>query len=150
MREAEDVSGSIDRLASPLQKSAIEVRFTQMAEALDAAGLGPADYLYAPLKWRVQKPEVGSFSFRRALWRAVKEAMSNLPPVPLELPRAPILIASSSARVRQAPSPGRRGLGTGLRGYSITPRRCRLSLYRARWQAISEPLLPLVRPSLLP
>ena len=53
MREAEDVSGSIDRLASPLQMSAIEVRFSQMAEALDAAGFGPADYLYAPLKWRV-------------------------------------------------------------------------------------------------
>jgi hypothetical protein len=95
MREAENLSESIERLASPLQRSAIELRFTQMAEALDAAGFGPADYLYAPLKWRVQKPEVSSFSFQRALWRAVKEAMSNLPPVPRELPRAPILIASS-------------------------------------------------------
>jgi hypothetical protein len=82
-------------LGAPLQKSAIEVRFTKMAEALDAAGFGPADYLYAPLKWRIQKPEVSSFSFQRALWRAVKEAMSNLPPVPRELPHAPILIASS-------------------------------------------------------
>jgi hypothetical protein len=95
MREAEDLSGSLDRLPPPLQKSVVEERFTRMAETLDAAGLGPADYLYAPLKWRVQKPELKRFSFRRALWRSAKEAMGKLPPVPRDLAHAPMLIASS-------------------------------------------------------
>ena len=47
MREAEDVSKPTRSRAAPLQKSVTEERFTRMAETLDAAGLGPADYLYA-------------------------------------------------------------------------------------------------------
>jgi hypothetical protein len=66
-----------------------------MVETLDAAGFGPADYLYSPLKWRSRKPEIKRFSFRRALWRLGKEAIVNPLPVPRKLPHAPILIASS-------------------------------------------------------
>jgi hypothetical protein len=94
MREAEALSESADRLA-PLQKSAAEEQFTHIAETLDAAGLGPADYIYAPLKWRLQKPEISRFSLRRALWRAAKDTVVNPPPVPRKLPQAAILVASS-------------------------------------------------------
>lgn len=94
MREVEAVSEPVDRLA-PLQKSATEQRFTHMVETLDAAGFGPADYLYLPLKWRLQKPEISRFSFRRALWRSVKDAMVNPLPVPRKLRHAAILVASS-------------------------------------------------------
>lgn len=53
MAKSEALSTSTVR-DGPLQKSATEERFTRMAETLDAAGLGPADYLYLPLKWRLQ------------------------------------------------------------------------------------------------
>ena len=66
-----------------------------MAETLDAAGFGPADYLYLPLKWRVQKPDIKRFAFGSALRRAVKEALVNPQPVPRTLQPAPILIAST-------------------------------------------------------
>lgn len=79
----------------PLQKSPTEERFTRMAETLDAAGLGPADYLYLPLKWRLQKPEIKRFSFRRALRKVVREALLNPLPVPRNLRPAPILVATS-------------------------------------------------------
>jgi hypothetical protein len=94
MREAEASSKPIDRLG-PLQKSITEERFTLMAETLDAAGLGPADYLYLPLKWRLQKPDVKQSSFGPALWRSVKEALVNPLPVPRGLRPAPIVIATS-------------------------------------------------------
>ena len=66
-----------------------------MAETLDAAGLGPADYLYLPLKWRVQKPDVKRFAFGPSLRRAAKETLANPPPVPRTLRQVPILIAST-------------------------------------------------------
>ena len=94
MREAEASSKPIDRVG-PLQKSTTEERFTLMVETLDAAGLGPADYLYLPLKWRLQKPDIKQFSFGPALWRSVKEALVNPLPVPRDSRPAPILIATT-------------------------------------------------------
>lgn len=94
MREVEALSKPVDRVG-PLQKSPTEERFTRMAEMLDAAGLGPADYLYLPLKWRLQKPDIKRFSFGPALRRSVKEALVNSLPLPRDLRPAPILIATS-------------------------------------------------------
>ena len=91
---SEVVLKPIDRVG-PLQKSATEERFTRMAETLDAAGFGPADYLYLPLKWRVQKPDIKRFAFGSALRRAVKEALVNPQPIPRTLQPSPILIAST-------------------------------------------------------
>jgi hypothetical protein len=79
----------------PLQKSATEERFTRMAETLDKAGLGPADYLYLPLKWRLQNPDVRQFSYPRNLRRLAKQALLNPLPVPPTLRPAPILVATS-------------------------------------------------------
>jgi hypothetical protein len=94
MPDSEVISKPVDR-AGPIQKCATEERFTRMVEVLDAAELGPADYLYLPLKWRVQKPDVKRFALRSALWRATKETLANRPPVPHSLRQAPILIAST-------------------------------------------------------
>ena len=94
MHMSEVVLKPIDRVG-PLQKSATEERFTRMAETLDAAGFGPADYLYLPLKWRVQKPDIKRFAFGSALRRAVKEALVNPQPIPRTLQPSPILIAST-------------------------------------------------------
>ena len=82
---------------SDVYSSLTEKRFAQIAEALDAAGLGPADYIYAPLKWRLQRPDVSRLNLRRALWRASKDAVARPLPVPGTLPRAAILAASSYA-----------------------------------------------------
>jgi hypothetical protein len=94
MGEPEALTTSTVRVG-PLQKSPTEERFTRMAETLDAAGLGPADYLYLPLKWRLQKPDIKRFSFALALQRWVKNALLNPLPVPRSLRPAPILVASS-------------------------------------------------------
>jgi hypothetical protein len=94
MAEPEALSTPTVRVG-PLQKSPTEERFTRMAETLDAAGLGPADYLYLPLKWRLQKPDIKRFSFGLALQRSVKNALLNPLPVPRDLHPAPILVASS-------------------------------------------------------
>ena len=79
----------------PDQVSMLEARFAHMAEILDAAGLGPADYLYAPLKWRLQRPEVSQFLLGRTLWKACKQAILHPPPLPRGLPQSVILAASS-------------------------------------------------------
>jgi len=94
MAESEALSTSTVR-DGPLQKSATEERFTRMAETLDAAGLGPADYLYLPLKWRLQNPDIHQFSFGRTLRRLGKQALLNPLPVPRGLRSAPILVATS-------------------------------------------------------
>ena len=41
---------------------ALIAQFARLAEMLDAAGLGPADYLYSSLKWRLQRPRDQSVS----------------------------------------------------------------------------------------
>ena len=94
MSDVEVVSKPLDR-TGPLQKSATEERFTRMAELLDAAGLGPADYLYMPLKWRLQRPDLKHFAYGSALRRAAKAMVSTPPPVPHSLRYAPILIVST-------------------------------------------------------
>ena len=80
---------------TPSPAPALVAQFARLAEMLDAAGLGPADYLYSPLKWQLQRPEVNQYPLRRPLLRAIWQALSNPPVVPRELRRAVILAASS-------------------------------------------------------
>lgn len=93
------------------EASAIVAEFARLADSLDAAGLGPADYLYAPLKWRLEHPDATERSLRASAgraWRLVAEP----PPVPAGAGQAAILLASSYAvsadflrKVRQAFDP---------------------------------------------
>jgi len=80
---------------TPSPGPALVAHFARLAEVLDAAGLGPADYLYLPLKWQLQRLEVSQYPLRRPLLRAIWHALSNPPLVPRELRRAAILAASS-------------------------------------------------------
>ena len=70
-------------------------RFAKLADLLDSAGLGPADYLYAPLKRLLKGPEVPEFRLGKALLRAWQRALRNPPSIPHSLQQAPILAASS-------------------------------------------------------
>ena len=88
-----DKSDCPDGTLSPDSTSVMQ--FARLAELLDSAGLGPADYLYSSLKWRLQKPEVRHFSLWPSLFKAFRLALSNPPPVPQGLHGAVILAASS-------------------------------------------------------
>jgi hypothetical protein len=68
--------------------------FTRLAEILDAAGLGPADYLYAPLKWRLEHPDVSERSLRASAGKAWR-LLAEPPPAPPATGQAAILLASS-------------------------------------------------------
>jgi hypothetical protein len=72
------------------------VRFVALAERLDAAGFGPADYLYTPLKWRLQHPDISRTSFLASVLKAWRLVLDP-PPVPRGLEHAAILAASSYA-----------------------------------------------------
>jgi hypothetical protein len=76
-----------------LQRQIVE-RFAHFAEALDAAGLGPADYLYAPLKWRLQNRHANRLSRLGPLVK-VARLIFKPPTWPLDLRHADILAASS-------------------------------------------------------
>ena len=73
----------------------VVTRFATIADILDAAGLGPADYLYPPLKRLLKEPQVSDFPLKKALLRTCKRALSDPPSLPRDLRRAPILAASS-------------------------------------------------------
>ena len=49
------------------QKARIVAEFTRLANVLDEAGLGPADYIYAALKWRLQRPDTKRYDLKQAL-----------------------------------------------------------------------------------
>jgi hypothetical protein len=74
--------------------SPIERQFAAAAETLDAAGLGPADYLYLPLKWRLQHPDIDRTSLFSSVLKACRLVL-NPPQLPVSLRHAPILAASS-------------------------------------------------------
>ncbi len=90
--------GGVRENASPsqddrLQRQIVE-RFAHFAEALDAAGLGPADYLYAPLKWRLQNRHANRLSRLGPLVKVAR--LTSTPPTwPTDLRHANILAASS-------------------------------------------------------
>ena len=71
-------------------------RFAALAERLDAAGFGPADYLYSPLKWRLQHPDISRTSFLASILKAWRLVLDP-PPVPRGLQHAAILAVSSYA-----------------------------------------------------
>ena len=71
-------------------------RFAALAERLDAAGFGPADYLYLPLKWRLQHPDISRTSFLASILKAWRLVLDP-PPVPRGLQHAAILAATSYA-----------------------------------------------------
>ena len=71
-------------------------RFAALAERLDAAGFGPADYLYLPLKWRLQHPDISRTSFLASILKAWRLVLDP-PPVPRGLQHAAILAVSSYA-----------------------------------------------------
>jgi hypothetical protein len=85
-----------DYLAGPAgdQQTLMAAHFAKLAEMLDAAGLGPADYLYSTLKWRLQNPQVSESSLLRSILKGCR-VLFDLPPVPGHLAHAPILVASS-------------------------------------------------------
>ena len=62
---------------------------------LDAAGLGPADYLYSSLKWRLQRPRINQYPLARPLLKLLWQGLTNPPMVPCEVRHAAILAASS-------------------------------------------------------
>ena len=77
-----------------LAGSEIVAEFTRLAEALDAAGLGPADYLYAPLKWRLEHADDSERPLRASAGR-VWRLLADPPPLSRCPGQAGILMASS-------------------------------------------------------
>ena len=75
----------------PPPSSALIAHFTRLAETLDSAGLGPADYLYSSLKWRLQRPGINRYPLPRSLLKSLWQALTNPPMVPRGVPHAPIL-----------------------------------------------------------
>jgi hypothetical protein len=72
----------------------IAAEFARLAERLDQAGLGPADYLYAPLKWRLQHqdaPQTPLLDSVLKAWRIIADP----PPMRHHPGQAAILLASS-------------------------------------------------------
>jgi hypothetical protein len=74
---------------------ALTAHFEKLAEMLDAAGLGPADYLYSSLKWRLQQPGINQYPLTRPLLKLLWHGLTNPPGVPREIRHAAILAASS-------------------------------------------------------
>ena len=72
----------------------IVAEFKSLAARLDAAGLGPADYLYAPLKWRLQHPANEQSSYLASVVKICRLILDP-PPAPRRLGRAAILAATS-------------------------------------------------------
>jgi len=62
------VADQPERTLHPLDREAQLVgHFAMLAKMLDAAGLGPADYLYRPLKWRLQHQDVNQISLNASI-----------------------------------------------------------------------------------
>ncbi len=72
----------------------IVAEFESLAARLDAAGLGPADYLYAPLKLRLQHPANEQSSYLTSVVKVCRLILTP-PPTPRRLGHAAILAASS-------------------------------------------------------
>jgi hypothetical protein len=79
----------------PPPACALIAQFERLAEMLDAAGLGPADYLYSSLKWRLQQPGINRYPLTRPLLKLLWQWLTNPPMVPREIRHAAILAASS-------------------------------------------------------
>jgi hypothetical protein len=78
--------------------------FEAIADLLEGAGLGSANYVYNTLKWRLAKPTGKGLSLSRALRKHVERALAHPPHIPLGLCPSPIVVATSStagARLRQ-------------------------------------------------
>jgi hypothetical protein len=78
-----------------IQHSPIEQRFLAAAATLDAAGLGPADYLYSALKWRLEHTDVTRLPLRSSFLKGLRLAIFESPAIPQPLAPAQILAASS-------------------------------------------------------
>ena len=93
---------------------------------LDAAGLGPADYLYSSLKWRLQRPGINQYPLIRPLLKLLWQALTNPPIVPREIRHSAILAASSyvvSANLlRQVVAVLEAGEGMLFDATDVTPR----------------------------
>ena len=89
-QSTDDFSGTRSRGAN-----ALIAQFARLAEVLDAAGLGPADYLYSSLKWRLQRPRINQYPLAGPLLRLLWQGLTNPPMVPYEVRHAAILAASS-------------------------------------------------------
>jgi hypothetical protein len=74
----------------------IVAEFGRLAARLDAAGLGPADYLYAPLKWRLQNRDAGPAPFSDSVLKSLR-LIAEPPALPPMAGPAAILAASSYA-----------------------------------------------------
>ena len=79
----------------PPPSSTLIAQFARLAETLDSAGLGPADYLYSSLKWRLQRPGINRYPLPRSLLKTLWQVLTNPPMVPRGVPHASILAASS-------------------------------------------------------
>ena len=86
-------AGQSPVLAPP--SSTLIAHFARLAETLDSAGLGPADYLYSSLKWRLQRPGINRYPLPRSLLKTLWQVLTNPPMVPRGVPHASILAASS-------------------------------------------------------
>ena len=79
----------------PAPSSTLIAQFARLAEMLNSAGLGPADFLYSSLKWRLQRPGINRYPLPRSLLKTLWQVLTNPPMVPRGVPRASILAASS-------------------------------------------------------
>jgi hypothetical protein len=90
--------GTRDAGQSPVldpPSSTLIADFARLAETLDSAGLGPADYLYSSLKWRLQRPGINQYPLPRSLLKTLWQVLTNPPMVPRRVAHASILAASS-------------------------------------------------------
>ena len=115
---------ALDGMSPPAR--ALIAQFARLAEMLDAVGLGPADYLYSSLKWRLQRPGISKYPLIRPLLKLLWQALTNPPLVPREVRHAAILAASSyvvSANLlRQVVAVLEAGEGTLFDATDVTPR----------------------------
>ena len=79
----------------PPPSNTLIAQFARLAEMLDSAGLGPADFLYSSLKWRLQRPGINRYPLPRSLLKTLWQVLTNPPMVPRGVPQASILAASS-------------------------------------------------------
>ena len=70
-------------------------RYLRLAETLDAAGLGPADYLYSPLRKRLRKPGKPAKSLLSLILDTAKALVNDPPIITGDIRKAPILFAAS-------------------------------------------------------
>ncbi len=89
--------------------STLIAQFARLAEMLDAAGLGPADYLYSSLKWRLQRPGINQYPLPRPLLKLLWQASNQSTHGAARGPSRRDSRGQLLRRLCQSPSPSRSG-----------------------------------------